>query len=158
MTYYEVFGRVGGAILLLVTFCSPALAWQTSLQFGARASIPARVDSLEGPPVRLKPSGDTVEVKNCTRSPLPDCKISWEGRHVWISAAWLEGVDMTFASQTPIRAHPSRSANSKGIIPASSIVLVHECKVGWCKVSWEAEKGWVDRDDLYMNINTDGDR
>jgi uncharacterized protein YraI len=156
MTYYEVFGRVGGAILLLVPLYSPALAWQTTLRFGTHTSIPARVDRLDGPPIRLKPSGDFVEVKDCTRSPLPDCKVKWDGRHVWVSAAWLKDVDMTYAPQTRIRVHPSRSANTKAVIPASSIVLVHTCEAHWCKVSWEDKKGWVDRDNLYKNVYTEG--
>lgn len=156
MSYLDIFGRAGVAILSVVTICSPALAWRTTLQFGDSGSVSARVGSLSGPSITIKRINRAIEVKDCTRTLLPDCKISWNGQDVWISAASLKDIDMTYARQTSIRRSPSKAAEAKGVVPRSSVVLVRACETHWCEISWKKKRGWVRRDDLYKRANTKG--
>ncbi|GAB1381199.1 SH3 domain-containing protein [Pararhodobacter sp.] len=69
-----------------------------------------------------------------------------EGEGGWIHYSLLSGVRTVLVTQdmTPLRALPQPGATELAYLEAGVVARIMECSSGWCRVSVEGSRGWLE--------------
>jgi SH3-like domain-containing protein len=156
VNYLRVFGCLAATCALISFASAPAFAWETSFNFGKSDHVFAAVGHPKGPIIKIMAPAGRVEVQECQTIVLPDCRLTWNGQDVWVSALFLKNTDKTYMPRTRLRKSPNIKAPALATLPKGSVVLVYNCKSGWCDVHWKNKRGWLADDDL-LDRADDGD-